>query len=192
MRLPPFRLLLLAGLAACALPAAAARVEYRIDPAHSAVNFSLSHLGIARTTGRLSVASGRIDLDPANIADSRADVALDAASVDTGLPERDRHLRSSEFFDVAAFPTIRFVSQHASGDQVNFVLEGDLTLRGVTQPVRFIVRKLAEGRDPWGGYRSGYQATATISRKAFGMGFMAGAVGDEVSISVDIEAIRGP
>lgn len=192
MRLPFCPLPLLIALATTAAPAHAALVDYRIDPAHSAVNFSLSHLAIARTSGRLNVASGRFALDPANIANSRADVTLDAASVNTGLAERDQHLRSSEFFDVANFPTIRFVSQRASGNQVNFVLEGDLTLHGVTQPVRFTVRKLAEGRDPWGGYRSGYQATTTISRKAFGMGFMAGAVGDEVSISVDIEAIRGP
>lgn len=169
-----------------------AAVDYRIDPAHSAVTFSLSHLGVARSNGRLGVVSGRFHLDPVAMANSQAEIELDPASVDTGLPERDTHLRSAEFFDVATFPKIRFTSRAASGTAWQFTLDGDLSLHGITRPVRFAVRKIGEGKDPWGGYRIGYQATATVSRKAFGMDFMAGAVGDEVTVVVDIEGIRTP
>jgi len=182
----------LAWLALSSGPANAAPVHYRIDAAHSSVQFVVSHLGFARITGRFDQLQGEFGYDPAHIDKSSARMTVQAASVDTGHGARDANLRGGDFFDAAHFPGIRFESTSIRGSNSEFTLSGDLTLLGVTRPVSFQVRKSGEGRDPWGGYRSGFEATATIKRSDFGMRYLLASVGDEITVTIDIEGIREP
>jgi polyisoprenoid-binding protein YceI len=135
---------------------------------------------------------GDFSYDPTHIEKSSARMTVQAGSVDTGHGERDATLRGDDFFDAARFPSIRFESTSISGNDSEFTLSGDLTLLGVSRPVSFHVRKSGEGRDPWGGYRSGFEATTTIKRSDFGMRYLLASVGDEITVTIDIEGIRQP
>jgi polyisoprenoid-binding protein YceI len=168
----------------------AAPVAYEIDPTHSAVQFAVTHLGIARITGRFERLQGEFAYDATRLERCTAHLIVATNSIDTADDERDAKLRSSDFFAVAQFPQIRFDSSSVAGTGDEFTLTGELELLGVSHPVTFQVRKTGESRDPWGGYRAGFAATATIKRSDFGMRYMLGAVGDEVAITVDIEGIR--
>lgn len=176
------------GLAAWSANAAPA--TFNIDPAHSSVVFSVVHLGVSRTTGRFLGLQGKFSYDAANIADSHAELSIDASSVDTGHAERDQHLKSPDFFDIAQFPRITFSTTGVSGDADKFSLDGTVTMLGVSRPIHFSVEKIGEGRDPWGGKRAGFVATGKIRRSDFGMNFMPGAVGDEVALSIQIEGLQ--
>ena len=185
----------IAALAWLALPpgrADAAPVHYRIDATHSSVQFAVSHLAFARITGRFDQLQGEFSYDPAHVEKSSARMTVQAESVDTGHGERDTKLRSDDFFDAAHFPAIRFESKSIRGKVDDFTLTGELTLLGVTRPVSFQVHKSGEGRDPWGGYRSGFEATTTLKRSDFGMRYLLGSVGDEITVTIDIEGIREP
>lgn len=182
----------LAWLALSPGSADAAPVHYRIDPTHSSVQFVVGHLGFARINGRFDQLQGEFSYDPAHVDKSSARMTVQAGSVDTGHGERDATLRGSDFFDAAHFPTIRFESKTIRGNDAEFTLSGELTLLGVTRPVSFQVRKTGEGRDPWGGYRSGFEATTTLKRSDFGMRYLLASVGDEITVTIDIEGIRQP
>jgi len=182
----------LACLALSSGPAAAAPVHYRIDATHSSVQFAVRHLGFARITGRFDQLQGEFGYDAAHIDKSSARMTVQAESVDTGHGERDAKLRGDDFFDAGHFPTIRFESKSVRGNGNEFTVTGELTLLGVTRPISFQVRKSGEGRDPWGGYRSGFEATTTLKRSDFGMRYLLASVGDDITVTIDIEGIRGP
>jgi polyisoprenoid-binding protein YceI len=170
----------------------AASTEFEIDSAHSSVQFSVSHLGMTRIAGRFDQLQGDFRYDPAHIEKSSARMTVQAGSIDTDHDKRDASLRSDDFFDAAHFPTIRFESKSVNGNDSAFALVGDLALLGVSRPVTFRVSKTGEGRDPWGGYRAGFEATTTLKRSDFGMRYMLGPVGDEVTVTIEIEGIRKP
>ena len=177
---------------AIALSASAGRAaEYRIDPAHSFVQFRISHLGFSWMIGTFDKVSGSFTFDPAaGPAGQKISVEIDTASVDTSHAERDKHLRSADFLNVRKFPKATFVSTGYEGDARGGTMKGRLTLMGVTRPVAVAVRKVGEGKDPWGGYRAGFEGTATLSRRAFGAGMNLGPASDPVQFFLSVEGIR--
>src|SRR5712671_4324899 len=167
--------------------------QWQIDPQHSAAHFSVRHLMISNVRGEFTKVSGNAVLDPTDPTKSSVEVTIDAASIDTREPQRDEHLRSADFLDVANHPTITFRSKRIVPEGPDhYKLTGDLTIRGVTKEVTFDVEgPTPPVKDPWGNVRAGVTATAKINRKDFGLvwnalteggGVM---VGDQVSITVE-------
>jgi len=170
---------------------------YAIDPAHSSVEFTVQHMVISKVRGRFSGISGTIAIPDGVAIPTGLEVTIDAASIDTREEQRDGHLKSPEFLDIAAFPTLTFKSDSISGDAKGFTIHGDLTLHGVTRSV--IVRARLDGRatDPWGNDRIAFSGEAEVDRRDFGMVWNqileAGGVlvGTRVSIEISIQAVKG-
>jgi polyisoprenoid-binding protein YceI len=174
------------------------QTEWQIDPSHSAAHFSVRHLMISNVRGEFTKLTGTALLDASDLTHSTVEVTIEAGSINTREPQRDEHLRSADFFDVANHPTITFRSKRvaAVGDE-HFKLTGDLTIRGVTREVTLDVDGPTPSvKDPWGNTRAGITATTKINRKDFGVAFNALTeagtimVGDEVSISIEAELIQ--
>lgn len=170
---------------------------WEIDPAHSSAQFTVRHLMIANVRGEFSKVTGRVSFDASEPARSSVEASVDISTINTREPDRDAHLKSADFFDVANFPAMTFksrrVEKNADG---GLKLIGELTLRGVTREVTFRVEGPTPAiKDPWGKSRMGASATAKINRKDFGLTWNAALetggvlVGDEVSITLDIELV---
>jgi polyisoprenoid-binding protein YceI len=171
---------------------------WTIDRAHTVAEFTVKHMMISNVKGRFSGVSGELVYDEAEVTNSRIIATLDAASINTGDPQRDAHLKSADFLDVENLPTLTFGSSRITrcGDAALDV-EGELAIHGVTRKVTFLVKgPTAPGKDPWGKMRIGAFASAKISRKDFGLvwnqvletgGIL---VGDEVAISLDVQFVR--
>ena len=172
--------------------------QWQIDPAHSAAHFSVRHLMISNVRGEFGKVSGNVVLDPSDLTKSTVEVSVDATTINTREPQRDEHLRSADFFDVANHPAITFRSkQITAAGAGRFKVTGDLTIRGVTRAVTFDVDgPTPPVKDPWGNVRAGVSATAKINRKDFGLVWNALTeaggivVGDEVSITFEAELIQ--
>jgi polyisoprenoid-binding protein YceI len=172
--------------------------QWQIDPAHSAAHFSVRHLMISNVRGEFTKLTGSALIDPADLTKSSVEVTIQADSINTREPQRDAHLRSADFFDVANYPTLSFRSKRAEPVGAdNLKLTGDLTIRGVTKEVTFEVEGPTPAiKDPWGNMRAGVTASTKIDRKAFGMVFNALTetgglvVGDEVKITIEAELIQ--
>jgi polyisoprenoid-binding protein YceI len=188
-----------AALAAVlALPslAHAAGGAWKIDAMHSSVGFSVRHLVISQVRGQFTSFSGSVALDDADLARSSVEATIDAASIGTQVADRDAHLKSPDFLDVAKYPTIGFKSTKVAkaGDGA-LKVTGDLTLHGVTKPVVLDVTTTPAVKGMYGETRRGFTATTRISRKEFGLTWNklveAGpAVGDEIAITLDLEAAK--
>jgi polyisoprenoid-binding protein YceI len=172
--------------------------QWQIDPAHSAAHFSVRHLMISNVRGEFTKLTGSAQINPADLAKSTVEVTIEAGSLNTREPQRDEHLRSPDFFDVANYPTLTFRSKRVEplGAEA-FKLTGDLTIRGVTKQVTFDVEGPTPSvKDPWGNTRAGVTASAKINRKDFGLVWNAlteaggVVVGDEVKITIDAELIQ--
>jgi polyisoprenoid-binding protein YceI len=171
---------------------------YQIDTAHSHAQFKVRHMMIANVGGEFSKMTGTVIFDPENPSASEVSATIDVSTINTRETQRDEHLKSNDFFDVARYPLMKFVSRDivTTGPE-SFEMNGDLTIRGVTRPLAVTVEDLtAEAKDPWGNLRRGACARAKFSRKSFGLawnvaleagGFL---VGDEVEITIDVELIR--
>ena len=171
--------------------AAAQAADYTIDSGHSFVQFKISHIGVSWMIGTFEEVSGSFTFDSeAGPEGQSITVEIDTASVDTNHAERDKHLRSADFLSVDEFPTATFVSTGYEGDAEGGVMKGDLTLHGVTQPIAIAVKMVGEGKDPWGGYRAGFEATVTLTRKDFGMGYNLGPAAESMDLFLFIEGIR--
>lgn len=166
---------------------------WQIDPAHSGVEFTVTHLMISKVRGRFADIAGTVVTD--GTADgSKIDVEIGAASISTHDNTRDTHLRSADFFDVEKYPKIRFVSTaiKSRGDK-EFRVTGDVTIRDVTRPVEMDVTREGTGRDPWGNDRAGFSGTLRIDRRDFGLtwnqALEAGGVmvSNEVRLTIDVE-----
>ncbi len=183
----------LLAVAALAFSGAAARAaEYRIDPSHSVVQFKISHLGFSWMVGVFDRISGSFTFDPAaGPAGQSVSVEIETASIDTGHAERDKHLRSPGFLNVKKFPRASFVSTGYRGDAEGGTMTGNLTLMGVTRPIAIAVKKVGEGDDPWGGYRAGFEGTATLDRRDFNAGRNLGPASESMAFFLSIEGIRG-
>lgn len=178
--------------------AAPASVRWTVDRDHSEVAFRARHMMVSWTRGTFRRFEGTVLLDDAHPEQGRVEVTIDAASVDTNVPQRDAHLRSPDFFDVEQHPAITFRSTAiARAGQDALRVEGALTIRGVTRQVTLEVEGVGRPwSDPWGGVRRGATAHARVSRKEFGLtwnGVVEGTgvlIGDEVQIALEIELIR--
>jgi len=187
-------------LAALILPSLVRAATWDLDPAHSSVQFSVRHLMVSTVRGAFGKVAGTVAVDEQDLTRSKIQATIDAASIDTRIEKRDAHLKSPDFLDVAKYPTITFVSkkiERVAPD--HFKVTGDLTLHGVTREATLDVEgPTPEMKDPWGKTRAGAQATTTINRKDFGLtwnqALEAGgvAVGDEVKITIDVEATKQP
>lgn len=181
---------LVLATAVIAATTAAFAADYEIDHGHSAVTFEIGHLGVSLTPGRFNEFSGTYSFDANDMSDIEVSLTIDAASIDTNHTDRDKHLRSPDFFDARQYPEITFNSTGFAGDAESGTLTGDMTLLGKTMEVEFDVVKIGEGEDPWGGYRHGLVAETTINRSDFGMDYFIPGVSDETYIKVFIEGIR--
>ena len=184
----PFRTVL-ATLALAALPALA-QDAYKIDPVHSEASFKIRHL-LAKSSGRFTKFDGTIKVDAANISKSSVEVSIEAASINTDNAERDKHLKSADFFDVEKFPTITFTStsvkEVAKG---KLEVTGDFTLHGVTKRITFPITNAGSqpGMKPGTVVAGFVDGAVTINRNDYGIKAYSGALGDEVVISLNIEA----
>jgi len=152
---------------------------------------------IANVKGEFDRVKGTVEFDPANLAATKINAAVDVASISTREPDRDNHLKSPDFFDVEKYPEITFNSTQVQTDGDGYKVTGDLTIHGVTKPITLEVESVSpEMKDPWGLLRRGLTATAHINRKDFGMVFNmpldggGWVVGDKVDITLDVEMTR--
>ncbi len=162
--------------------------SYTIDPRHTFPSFEINHLGFSTQRGRFNTSAGKITLDTAAKSGSIA-VTIDAASVDTGLAELEKHIQSEEFFEVAKYPTITFTSRNLKFDGDKLAgADGDFTLHGVTRPVSLLIDHFRCAPHPMNKKPTcGANATATIKRSEFGITKYLPAVGDEVKIIIQVE-----
>jgi polyisoprenoid-binding protein YceI len=174
------------------------RTTWKIDPAHSHIEFAVRHLMISTVKGRFGTVEGTVVADESDPTTAEVvDVRIDVASIDTREANRDTHLKSADFFDVEKYPVIHFKSTRitdVSGD--TFKVVGDLTMHGVTREVTLDVTSEGRGKDPWGGDRAGFSATGKIKRSDFGLTWnqlieTGGlAVADDVKITLDVQLVK--
>lgn len=167
---------------------------WNIDATHSNVSFSVRHMMVSKVRGRFNGVSGRL-VTGDDLLDSSVTAEIDVTSFDTGNPQRDEHIRSADFLHATRFPTMTYRSSGLRWDGDKLVVDGELTLHGITRPVPLTVELTGFGPDPYGGTRAGFSATGKINRKDFGIDtelpLDGGGVviGDTVQISLDIEAV---
>jgi len=159
---------------------------WKLDPTHTEIGFTVRHL-MSKVRGKFDTFEGTV-VSAEDVTASTVEVSVDLSSINTGTADRDAHLRSGDFFEVDTYPSMTFKStgiKQESDDE--FVLSGDLTIKGVTKPVELEVEFLGEGSDPWGGTRVGIEAKGEISRKEFGIDFNIPVQGDKVMIGDKIK-----
>ena len=170
---------------------------WTIDPVHSDISFTVRHMMVSKVRGSFKTFEGTI-VTADNPLDSKVNVSIDLGSIDTNNADRDAHIRSADFFNVEKHPHMTFESTNVTPAGEGYVVEGNLSLHGVTQPVRLNVELNGIGRDPWGGTRIGFSASTELSRKDFGIEFnipIEGGgvvVGDRVQVKLEIEAVLQP
>ncbi len=168
-----------------------AAAEYKIDLSHSFIKFRTGHLGFSWLLGRFNKFEGTMQYDPAAGPEAQSvSLTIDTTSIDTNWAERDKHLRSPDFFNVEKFPTATFKSTGFKGDANGGTLSGDLTLLGVTKPISFEIKKIGEGDDPWGGYRAGFEGSYVMNRSDFGMTKNLGPSAEKVEIELFLEGLK--
>jgi len=171
---------------------AAQTQRWQIDPAHTAAQFAVRHLGISTVRGVFEKTNGSVTFDPADPSKAVIEATIDVGSVNTRVQMRDDDLRSPRFFDAAKYPTITFKSTQAEAAvKGKLKVTGDLTIHGITKQVVLDVEGPSEPiRDPMGNLRIGANATTKINRNDFGITTLPGAVGDEIQIVLDLELTR--
>ena len=170
------------------------KTKWTIDPMHSEINFKIRHLVISNVSGSFEKFSAEVETDGENFENASVHFSADVNSINTGTEQRDGHLKSADFFDVATYPAIDFVSSSfkKTGDET-FKLNGNLTMRGVTKPVELDVEFGGIGKDGYGNIKAGFEVTGKISRKDFGltwnMATEAGGLtlGDDVKLSANVQ-----
>lgn len=172
--------------------ASAALEHYQIDTSgsHAFIMFKISHIGFSWMYGRFDRFDGQFSYDAENPAAASLEISVDVASVNSNHAERDKHLRSSDFFDVDEYPKATFTSTgYEADDSGHGRMSGDLTIKGVTHPITLAVEELAARDDPWGGYRRGFGATTTIRLEDYGIKVL-GSDSAEVELIISFEGIR--
>jgi polyisoprenoid-binding protein YceI len=168
---------------------------YAVDASHSQAGFVVRHLMVSKVRGAFTGVSGTVTVAD-DITDSAVDVEIDAASIDTRDAGRDEHLRSADFFGVDEHPTITYRSTGLRRNGGSWLLDGDLTIKGVTRPVTLDVEFLGAAGDPWGGTRLGFSATGELDREAWGLNWNQALetggvlVGKKVALEIEAELIR--
>ena len=187
-----FAILALTGAGFCSLPALADNYTIDTKGAHASINFAIKHLGYSVLTGRFDTFSGDFSYDPAKPEASAINVSIDTTSVNSNHAERDKHLRSKDFLNVEKFPKATFVSKKvvAGKDKESFDLVGEFTLNGVTKNITIASKKIGEGKDPWGGYRAGFEGSTELALKDFNIVFPLGPASETVKISLYVEGVK--
>jgi polyisoprenoid-binding protein YceI len=180
-------------LSLLAVPVIAADT-YNIDPNHSTVGFSVSHLVINNVHGKFNEFSGTVVVEDKTVKEAKG--TIEVKSIDTGIAKRDTHLRTPDFFDAEKYPKITFVSKKAEKKGDENVLIGDFTMHGITKEISLPVKLSGPITDPWGGTRVGLYAKTKLSRKEFGISYNStsktgsAVVGDEIEIEINAEAVK--
>lgn len=167
--------------------------DYAIDKQgqHAFVNFKISHLGFSWLYGTFKDFDGSFSFDAAKPQDSKVNVTLNTTSVDTNHAERDKHIRSDDFLNVGEHPTATFASTSVKSTGAGTAdITGDLTLNGVTKPVVIAAKFLGEGKDPWGGYRAGFEGSTKLKLKDFDIQKDLGPASQEVELIISVEGVR--
>lgn len=183
-------LLMAAGIVIAA-PVAAERYVIDTQKAHAFVQFKISHLGYSWVLGRFNEFEGSFNYDESNPSASTVSVTVNPASVDSNFAERDKHMRGKDFLKVDEFTTATFNSTgyEVTGENTA-LLKGDLTLRGITKPIVIDVTQIGAGKDPWGGYRRGFEGTTRLTLADFGMSMDLGPASREVELFLSVEGVR--
>lgn len=166
---------------------------FDIKGQHAFIQFKVKHLGYSWLIGNFNTFNGSYSYDETNPANNSVNVDIDVASVDSNHAERDKHLRSADFFDVAKFPKATFTStSFVDKGNGTAVLTGNFTLRGVTKEIAFDVKQIGAGKDPWGGFRRGFEGSTTLHLSDYNMkkGAMLGPVAENVELFFSIEGVR--
>ena len=169
---------------------------WTIDPSHTRLGFVARHAMVTKVRGAFEDVAGTIVIDSANPSGSTAAVAVQLASINTGAPDRDAHLRSADFFDVEVNTEMTFASTAVKDNGDEFVMLGDLTIKGVTRPIELELEPTGVATDPFGDVRAGFEGVAELSRKDFGLtwnvALEAGGVlvSDKIKIQLDVSAIK--
>lgn len=170
---------------------------YKIDAAHSEVTFKVKHLMITNVTGSFTKFDGVLESDEADFTDAKVSFEADVDSITTNNEQRDAHLKADDFFAADKFPKLTFVSTGIEKkDDEEYVLKGDLTIRGVTKPVSLKVNYGGTATDPWGQVKAGFEIEGKINRKEFGLTFHAvtetGGImlSDDVKLNLQIQVIK--
>jgi polyisoprenoid-binding protein YceI len=167
---------------------------YNIDPAHTSIGFSVRHLGLNNVKGQFKEFAGVIVLDDGKIAEARGTIQV--KSVDTGVQQRDNHLRTADFFDATNYPTITFKTKRIETTGGQIVMISDFTMRGVTKELRLPAKLAGPSKDPWGNLRIGLEAKTKLNRKDYGINYHQVletgvlAVGEEVELEINAEAVK--
>ncbi len=183
-------------LALLLLAVGANAATYAIDTGHSNVSFKVRHMMVSKVAGNFNTFSGTVEFTEGAVQDWSVEAVIDMASINTNDEKRDEHLVSPDFFNVEKYPEMTFVTKGVKVDGDDYVLMGDLTLMGVTKPVELALEFNGEIDDPWGNTRAGFSAEGKIDRRDFGMSWNKTmdkggvVVGNDVSISLEIEAIK--
>lgn len=165
--------------------------DYKIDPTHTFVEFKVNHLGYSWLNGRFDDFEGSFTFDPSAGPEAQKIIfTIDTASINSNHAERDKHLRGEDFLNVETFPTATFKSTGYEGDEKGGLMKGELTLMGVTKPIEIDVKKIGEGKDPWGGYRAGFEGTTSFKRADFGNDYDLGPASETVYMELFVEGIR--
>ncbi len=179
-----------------AMPQPGQRTTWELDPAHTLVEFAVKHMMFTTVKGRFTGVTGRISYDGSDPTRSSVEAEIEAASIDTRVADRDTHLRSADFLDVAEYPKITFRSERVVKTGENeYDITGPLTIHGQTRPITLKTELTGQGKDPWGGQRMGFSAQATIRRGDYGLKWNAPLeaggvlVGEEVKILIETEAV---
>ena len=172
--------------------------KWQLDPAHTHVEFSVKHMMFTTVRGQFSRFDGVVELDQDDPSNSSVQVSIETASIDTGVEDRDAHLRSEDFFDAESYPEITFTSTRVEGplsENETFEIVGDLTIHGITRPVTLEAEFGGSGTDPWGGTRAGFQAKTVIDRRDFDLTWNQALetggvlVGNDIKISLQVQAV---
>ncbi|MFQ5668930.1 MAG: YceI family protein [Acidobacteriota bacterium] len=194
MRSPPNLTLAVLAVAVLCAASPVRAATFHVDPGHSSVGFTIRHL-VGKIAGQFDNFSGTIQLDPDRPRSATVEFTIQTASINTRNEKRDSHLKSEEFFDVETYPTITFRSDKVTGEGPIYQVHGTLDMHGSRQPVVLKVELLGVAPDPWGNLRAGFEATAALDRKDFGIQWnraLEGGgliLGDEVGITIILEAI---
>lgn len=170
----------------------ASAADYKIDKEgqHAFIQFRIQHLGYSWLYGTFKDFDGRFTFDEKNPAADKVDVTINTSSIDTNHAERDKHLRSADFLNTSKNPQATFKSTAVEKEGDELKITGDLTLNGVTKPVTLKAKMLGEGKDPWGGYRAGFEAEGEIALKDFNITKDLGPASQKVQLMISVEGVR--
>ncbi|WP_249594487.1 YceI family protein [Peribacillus frigoritolerans] len=171
--------------------------KWIVDPTHSAIEFSVKHMMIAKVKGSFNKFEASILANPSDLTTAEVDFTVDVASIDTRNADRDNHLRSADFFDVEKNPTLTFKSTKiVKTDEDEYDVTGNVTLNGVTQEETFSITFEGQGKDPWGNEKAGFSGKGKVKRSDYGLTYNAALetggvlIGDQITLTIEIEAAK--